>query len=56
MTESKEILASRFYNYLCFDQKSDTEFHNPFSENKQYWERLMQDANELAEIALNDNK
>lgn len=56
MKELKETLAKRFYTYLCYDQKSDTRFHDPSPNNKEHWDRVKQDANKLAEIAINDFK
>ena len=56
MKELKETLAERFYTYLCYDQKSDLTFKDPSPKNQQHWEKVMKDANRLAEIAIEDFK
>jgi len=56
MKELKETLAKRFYTYLCYDRKSDLRFHDPSPNNKSHHERLREDANRLADIAIKDFK
>jgi hypothetical protein len=54
MKNSKEVLVQRFYNYLIYDQVGRTEFINPFSSNSEQHERIMKDAERMAELAINE--
>jgi hypothetical protein len=48
----KKLLTETFYNYLIYDQVSRTDFVNPFSSNSELHERIMKDAERMANIAI----
>ena len=48
------LLQQRYYTYLCYDQKANNTWVSPGPKNNAYFDRLMKDAQSLAEIAVKE--
>lgn len=50
----RENLEQSFYTYLCYDQKANIKFEDPSSQNAQYWGRVKQDAERMADLVIRE--